>query len=104
MPIGRISRLRSSLSPNLALIKGVTEEVAQVSKTAVSGRNSLTAAAAFFPAVLPWGSPAADPLRQIPVLQFLQYHTGKGTPKYRCLEIHQSHFRFSTQLLYLLFI
>ena len=30
--------------------------------------------------------------------------TGKGTPKYRCLEIHQSHFRFSTQLLYLLFI
>ena len=25
--------------------------------------------------------------------------TGNGTPKYLCLEMHQSHFKFSTQIL-----
>ncbi len=75
----------------------VTEEVAQVSITASSGVHSLHPQAQARGGWLSrgftgsWLSSANRGLWQA-----LQYHTGKGTPKYLCLEIHQSHFRFST--------
>ena len=86
------------------LISGVTDEVAQVSITSVSGTNSLH---------LQFGhsfilgfdvngfTGRSSSVANTGFPQSLQYQTGNGTPKYLCLEIHQSHMILLTHSLYL---
>lgn len=82
MPIGRISPLLSSASLYLALIKGETDEVAQVSKTAVSGINSRQPQRQAFPGPSSAGfTGSRSSSANTGSLQLLQYQTGNGTPK-----------------------
>ena len=94
-----------SFSPYLILMSGVTDDVAQVSITSVSGTNSLHPHFGHFEIFglsTKGFTGKSSTFAKIGSPQSLQYQTGKGTPKYLCLEIHQSHKTFSTQTLYLL--
>ena len=103
--MGNISSEISLFSPYLALISVVTEDVAQVSKTASSGTNSLHPHSHGYKGDISKGfAGSCSSSAKIGFLQFLQYQTGNGTPKYRCLEMHQSHFKFSTHILYRFFM
>ena len=98
IPMGRKSPSTPYLAAEFLLIWGVMEEVAQVSSTADSGTNSVPPHSQVPPQGVSsglTGSVSGSAKWALP--HFLQYHTGKGTPKYRCREMHQSHFRFSTQ-------
>ena len=83
--------------PFCALMSGVRLEVAHVSKTAVSGRNSVQPQAhapVYGASIGLTGSCSGAAKTGRP--HDLQYQTGNGTPKYRWREMHQSHLRFST--------
>ena len=68
-------------SPRLLCSRGVTEEVAQVSRTALSGRNSVQPQAqvpSYGCSTGLTGRESCEANTGLP--QFLQYQTGKGTP------------------------
>ena len=103
--IGVISSLKAFSSYQSRLISGVTDEVAQVSMISFSGINSVHPQEHGFLGVSFNGFTGRSSISgKFTAPHFLQYQTGKGTPKYRCLDIHQSHSRFSTQLVYLAFM
>ena len=94
-----------SFSPYFILIIGVKDEVAQVSITSFSGINSVHPHVHFsFGLSVNGFTGKSSIFARISLPHFLQYQTGNGTPKYLCLDIHQSHDKFCTQLSYLLFI
>jgi len=88
-------------------MSGVSEEVAQVFMMSVSGMNSLQAhfGHSLISGLSSNGSTGnCDSFAIIVSSHSLQYHTGNGIPNGICLEIHQSHFRPFTQLVYLCFM
>ena len=86
---------------NDAAISGVNDDVAHVSKTSFSGMNSfpLHFGHSFIVGLSFNGSTGSCfSSASMGSSHFAQYHTGKGTPKNRCLEMHQSHCNPLTQL------
>jgi len=89
------------------MMSGVRAEVAQVFMMSCSGINSLHLhfghslinGLSSSGSIGNWDSSAI-----IGSSHSLQYHTGNGIPKGICLEMHQSHFKPLTQLVYLCFI
>ena len=92
---------------NSFVIIGVNEEVAHVSRTSFSGTNSvLPHFEHFFINGLSFNGSTGNcsSLANITSSHLLQYQTGNGTPKYLCLEMHQSHCSPLIQLSNLFFI
>ena len=99
--IGSGQRRGPSASPQRALIWGVSLDVAQVSITSGSGVQSVPpqcVQAGMSAVCRAWsriGSHSSGATNTSP--QPSQNHTGKGTPKKRWREMHQSHSSPSTQ-------
>src|SRR3989344_5503184 len=89
---------------SLAASFGVRELVAEVSITSVSAVNSSEWHLGHgFPGSSSIGSTGSFSVSaSIGSSHFLQYHTGKGMPKYLCLDMLQSHCSPLAQLSYLL--
>src|SRR3989338_9222744 len=86
----------------LSIICGVTLEVAQVSITSISPSNSVDPHLHFPLGFIDNGSIGRSFSSATIILEhFLQLHTGKGTPKCLCLDMHQSHCNPSIQCSYL---
>src|SRR3989338_1835664 len=93
-----------SLNNSIAM-SGVKEEVAHVSKTSFSGSKSPEPHLHLLFGLSTKGSTGSCFSSATIISEhFLQYHAGIGTPKFRCLEIFQSHFRPSIQFSYLALI
>src|SRR3989344_627575 len=94
--IGKIFLCSGEFSAQSELICGVKEEVIHVSRTSFSGTNSREP---HFGHLFTGGLSSSGSTGScfssatISVSHFLQYHTGKGTPKNLCLETLQSHLR-----------
>src|SRR3989344_3213939 len=90
-----------SFSPHFAFISGVIADVVQVSMMSVSGTNSFEPHLHFFFGFVFMGSTGSWLSSASAVSpHFLQCHAGNCTPKYLCLDMHQSEFRPSTHCLY----
>src|SRR3989338_2665229 len=106
--IGNIRTKNFSSSLNFNAIWGVKLLVAHVSMTSFSPTNSVPL---HFPHLWPafgWlavgstGNSVSSAKTASPT--FAQYQIGKGTPKNRCRDTHQSHFKPFTQFSYLTFM
>src|SRR3989338_8730538 len=90
-----------SSSNNSIAISGVSEEVAQVSKTSFSPINSFEPHLHLCNGLSTKGSTGiCFSSATIISLHFLQYHTGIGIPKCLCLDMFQSHFKPRIQFSY----
>src|SRR3989338_11428029 len=83
-------------------MSGVRDDVVHVSNTSFSPINSFEPHLHFLSGLSTRGS-AGSCFSSATVisLHFLQYQTGIGTPKWRCLEMFQSHFNPLIQFSYL---
>src|SRR3989344_6657285 len=90
---------------NDAAICGVNEDVAHVSSTSFSPTKSLEPHLhALFGLSFTGSTGRSFSSGRTISPHFLQYHTGIGTPKLLCLDMHQSHCRPLTQLSNLFFM
>ena len=101
--MGNRRRCVDRSSPKSSLIVrvtswGVTEDVAQVSMTSVSGSTSSAEYPSGRSIVGSTGRRSGGETRIRPLSpRRLEYQTGKGTPKWRWRDIAQSHFSACTQ-------
>jgi len=95
--MGKTRRKSGSSDRRRPTICGVSDDVAQVSITSVSARKVVLPQAqgrAGGRSAGSTGSSASSATAISP--HSSQYHSGKGTPKARWREMHQSQLRFST--------